>query len=269
NQKWMARVEKKAWTRNVGYHGNWAEGFYGHGAHYGVGNYWKNWQGHKNTQGKKPTANLPVVATQEPFKKNLATTEKVENPCDACTFKHHKIDFILDKLDDDLKAKVIEWALDEIDQNATFTINASLGEDSDDLTHYECVVCQSKFSVDESAEEDAICPQCECDDYLVEITPAQLLMDDDSEPSDEELESNDLDMIDCKSCGSSFTKDFMVAGECPTCGTILDVEAKELADGKSDDTDIEDETFIQCPGCDKNLKRVELHFDTHCIFCGY
>ena len=227
--KWMDLVEKKTYsykTATVG--ANWWDGWYGHDSGYGEGSYWKNWRGHQNTKGVKPitpgTANLPVVV--KPKENLLIPSGKptTNNPCDACAFQHHKFIPSLDKLPESAKQDIIDWALDQLDKDANYTMSGSL-DDVDELVHYHCINCQEKFTVDESENStgEACCPKCGVDDYLMEISAIEMMMEGsiESTPSDEEIEVDGLGMIECKNCNSSFTKDFLVNGECPTCHVIL------------------------------------------------
>jgi len=258
---WMKRVEKKAYTTyKRGNYGHWAEGWYGYGARFdGEESYWKNWQGH-NKQGNK---NLPALVNQPASTTIGAKTEerKDTTPCDDCTFKNHKIGIALDQLDEVVKRQVIEWALDEVDQDANFTISESLGEDGDDLSHYECVSCGSRFSIDES-NGNAACPLCKTDDYLSEISASEVLMGDDDElvVSDEEIDDSYLSMHKCDICGSTFTKDFAADGHCPTCGVVLDVHTRNRTIQSEDD-------YIHCPDCSRSFEKVRLESDASCPFC--
>jgi len=226
DKNWMERVEKKVWTaRTPAFGGNWADGWYGYGAHYGESNYWQNWRGHQ--QAKLPLTTTPVIPGKTPniVKSSPETTgvvKKVESPCDDCTFKNHKINFILDKLEDEVKDTIIEWALDQIDQSAKYKFTESIGDDddADDFTHYECVACNERFSVDESTET-GVCPNCKVDDYLIEITAAEVMMGNNET---EESISNKMGMTFCDACGSSYTADFIkTPGECPICKSKIDV----------------------------------------------
>lgn len=245
--KWMELVEKKTWKSNykTSKPGKWYDGWYGHdaGTGYGVGSYWKNWNGH-NT--KSPVqSKLPVVV--KPGDKKVVD-------------QRPKLLKQLESLNDYDKKVALKWALDLLEGDASDLIKDSLGEDNDDLIHYECINCQGKFTVDESTS-DACCPKCGVDDYLLEITATEMMMDDSQ--SDEEIEVDGVNMIECKTCNSSFTKDFLVDGECPTCQTIL------IAKEQPSDTYVSEDGFVQCPSCKRYFARVSLHFDNHCQFCLY
>jgi hypothetical protein len=251
---WMELVEKKVWTSTYksGRQGKpWYEGWYGHDAGYGVGSYWKNWRGHQNTKGPVQK-NLPVVVKPD-------DTKVVDESA--------KMWQVLDNLTDSEQKTVLEWAMEQLDGDASDLIKESLGEDNDDLIHYHCVNCEGKFTIDESSS-DACCPKCGIDDYLIEISATEMMADNDSQPSDEEIEVNGFGMIECKTCNSSFTKDFLVNGECPTCQTVL-VPEEHPSNNQTFDTDYEDDGFIQCPRCMRHFARVSLHFDNHCKFCDY
>jgi|GEM_PF-410140 len=223
---WMKHVEKKKWTRSVTVGKNWYDGWYGYGGHYGDSDYWKNWRGHTKP-GETVKTNLPVTTakTKPPVqtKNNMTSTgvvKKDQTPCDACTFKNHKINFVLDDLDDEVKDSIIEWALDRLDENAKFKMSESVGvEEVDFLTHYECMACDARFSVDESIES-GVCPNCKVDDYLTEISAAEVMIGEDTETESDDEEDH-LNMSFCDSCGSSFTKDFIIDDKCPTCGKII------------------------------------------------
>ncbi len=262
DEQWMERVEKKVWTaRSPAAGGDWTDGWYGYGAHYGESAYWQNWRGHQQT--KLPmTVTPPVTPAKKPAatKNNLMTTgvaKAGQTPCDICTFKNSKINFILDELEDEVKESIIEWALDQLDQNAKYKLTESIGDDADDLTHYHCVACDERFSVDESAET-GVCPTCKVDDYLLEISASEVMMGDE----EEEPISNKLDMTFCDACGSSYTADFIkTAGECPICKADIDVPETEEGGVP--------ESLISCPSCEKQFAKVKLMFDNKCQFCGF
>ena len=208
NPAWMNLVEKKTFTpfNYKTYNRGWADGWYGHNAHYGDSSYWKNWSGHHNTKGPVQTK-LPMVVKSD-------DKESVD--------EDNKLIQVLENLYDHEKKTVAKWVLDQIDGDSSDLIKESLGEDNNDLVHYECIQCQNKITVDESdtSTGEAFCPICKTDDYLLEITATEMMMGE-SAPSDEEIEESGLGMIECKTCHSSFTKDFLINGECPTCGTVL------------------------------------------------
>jgi len=228
DESWMDRVEKQTYSYTTAYTTgkNWKTGWQGHNAGYGDSSYWKNWAGHQNTQGVKPKTIAPATVARANFDGlNSPPKDDKITPCTKCTFNHHKFIPNLDDLPDEAKETVIEWALDQLNTDANYTISSSLDEDEDDLSHYECVSCRSKFTVDESDSlAEAFCPICKTDDYLVEITAAEVLLDEcvtDDNPSDEEVEVSGIGMVKCKECGSSFTKEFVSDGTCPFCQTIL------------------------------------------------
>jgi len=228
---WMDKVEKKSWTAKTVTTGK--DAWYGYGNFY-EGSYWHGWRGHKVAQKSATQTNLPVTTKPgvKPTQPISAVVEKKEvSACDSCAFKDHKISVALDRLDEETKKKIIEWALDEIDQDANYVISEAIGENADDLSYYECVSCSSKFSVNESTGE-AACPVCKTDGYLIEITPAEFMLDEDEVEEDKSninVDGTSMNMIDCKACGSSFTYEFMNDGQCPTCEEILDVEAYDKA----------------------------------------
>ena len=243
DKDWMERVEKKTWgIRTPAVGGDWSDGWYGYGAHYGESAYWQNWRGHQQT--KLPLTTTPVTAGNPSavVKSNLTTTgvvKKDETPCDTCTFKNHKINFILDKLEDKVKDTIIEWALDQIDQNAKFKLTESIGDDADDLSHYECCACNARFSVDESTET-GVCPTCKIDDYLIEISASEVMMGDDETEKETSI-SDKMGMTFCNVCGCSYTADFIkTAGECPICKAEI-VVAEEEQEGfvSTEDINIE------------------------------
>ena len=251
--KWMDLVEKKTWAstyKTGSQEKNWYDGWYGYHSGYGEGSYWKNWRGHQNTKGPVQKDHPAVVE---------AVDKKPVVDDDA------KLIQVLDNLHDHEQKTVIKWVLDQLDGDASDLIKESIGEDNDDLIHYHCVNCEGKFTIDESTA-DACCPKCGIDDYLVEISATEMM--NDSQPSDEEIEVDGIGMIECKTCHSSFTKDFLVDGECPTCGSVLVVE-EHPSNNQTFDTDYEDDGFIQCPSCKRHFARVSLHFDNHCKFCSY
>ena len=224
NASWMDRVEKQTWKSYTykPYHSKNKK------TEYGDGSYWKNWAGHQNTQGVKPKTITPGTVARANFdglNSPPKADEKKTTPCSDCAFSHHKFIPNLDDLPNEAKEAVIEWALDQLNTDANYTISSSLDEDENDLSHYECVSCRSKFTVDESDDTaEAFCPVCKTDDYLVEITAAEVLLDESvtDEPSDEEVEVSGVGMIKCKQCASSFTEDFVAStGECPFCLAIL------------------------------------------------
>jgi predicted Zn-ribbon and HTH transcriptional regulator len=203
-----------------------------------------------------PTSKTPAVVKNNFTTKGIV--KKDEKPCDACAFKNHKINFILEDLDDEVKDSIIEWALDQIDQNAKYKLTESVGDAADELIHYECVACNERFSVDESTET-GVCPTCKVDDYLIEISASEVMMDNDETETDASI-SNKMDMTYCDACGSSYTVDFIkTAGQCPICKAKIDVP----------ETEEEDEGFIACPSCEKKSARVSLHFDNKCRHCGF
>lgn len=262
---WMDRVEKKTWTASAAYGNHWAGS-----ASWGEGSYWQNWRGHNKTKTANKTSNLPVVVKKDDKTPPAVVVEKKEEtPCDACTFKNHKIGIALDQLDSETKAKVIEWALDHIDEDAGFKITESMGlEDAEDIIHYECVSCGSKFSVDETQGEGA-CSICQTGDYLIEITAAEMLLDDDEVETEDKTDTNDMSMVQCKECQSSFTIDFMVAGKCPTCDVVIDVgENNRYNRAVNLDSEL-DEDFIECPDCKRSIFRATLQFNPECQYCEY
>lgn len=253
DSNWMDLVEKKTYTYKAPTAGsNWWDGWYGHNSGYGEPSYWKNWRGHQNTRGNKPIqSNLPTVVKP---KDNLtpATQSKMTTK--------------LDKLNDKSKQEIIEWALDQLDEDAKSTIHESLDDEFSDLVHYNCVNCSGKFTVDESDKNaEACCPKCGVDDYLLEISSIEMMMQDSV--SDEEIEVDGLGMIECKTCHSSFTKDFLINGECPSCQTIL-IPQDDLSNTQASDDDNVD-GFIQCPSCQRYVTTVSLHFDNSCRFCQH
>jgi len=230
--EWMKLVEKKQYTYKTysgGYLGN-----YGHGT-------WRNWNTDKfdpqawtefnrqnsikqNANKKSPQANpalLPPPVKPITFPPHNQTTGPYEevidndfNPCEACPFSHHKID----------------WVMEQI---------AGLNDDDPDYDGankdwYECVQCKS---VIETEEAMPVCPVCEVDDHLVLLD-----MEDSDLPESNNEESIVNYQFKCKECATETS--VLNHGQCPFCGgevmDIIDAEALRAASE-------EDETMEPLP----------------------
>jgi len=249
DSKWMNLVKKKKLSVSyINQKNKWYDGWYGHNSGYGVSSHWNPLRKHQSIKTSVQSQAYAGVKTDD---------KKVdENP---------KIIQNLERLNENEQKTIIEWVLNRLDEDADGLIKESIGEDNDDLTYYHCINCQDKFTVDESTA-DACCYKCGIDDYLVEISATEMM--DDSDIIDEENEADGLDMIECQSCHSSFTKDFLIDGDCPTCGTVLIAE-EHPSNNQMFDADYEDDGFIQCPSCKKQFAKVLLHFNNCCKFCNY
>ena len=202
NEAWMSKVEKKTYNYTQG---SWSRGWYGYNAHF-ENDYWKNWSGHKT----KPLVNPPVkTQVAKNNKKTSGTVDKNSNPCESCIYKKHKIELIISQLQQEVKE-----ALNEIT------------DDDSNLTHYECIQCDTRFTVNEFDDDagEACCPVCQTDDWLMEITATEMMMGDDHSGFDSGEPTDKMNMITCMFCESSFTENFLVEGMCPNCGAIIDVE---------------------------------------------
>ena len=204
---WMKLVEKQAWA-------SYATGSYGHQpwlnqtwrnwntTHYDP-NAWKNRNQKTNPTGSpplipattKPIALPPHVQT-EPYEEVL--DENGFNPCEACPFQAHKID----------------WALEQI-TNAE--LNSNDGDEAGQLTDsegnpvewYECNQCDVTFH---TSEEMAVCPNCNVDDHLI-----MLDLEDISKIDPTAFNADDnLDWYRCDKCNEIFDTNSSYP-ECPRC----------------------------------------------------
>jgi PRTRC genetic system protein A len=192
-QEWMKLVTKKAYT----YLGSISAAGWG----YGSWRKWDNdkfdrdaWKNHKpynqhNTQGA-PQAKPPLVPPttkpitfpphpqEGPYEEVL---EKDFNPCEACPFKEHKID----------------WVMEQITEREA-------AEELDDVEWFRCVQCESIIY---STDEAPICPTCDTDDHLV-------MLDEDEVAVLGKKES----WYQCDQCEKTFDseEDFP---QCPVCQT--------------------------------------------------
>jgi len=270
--EWMERVSKKTYTNIYSYGSGWDQGWYGYNAHnpHYDKNAWKGWQGHgvKNTKTGKPKTMTPppsvVVGSSGaliPAKPIPPTVKPKTTPCDDCTFKNHKVNMMIEHMDDQTKKSILAWAIEQL-EGENYKVVADDPVDDTGLTHYHCMGCNNYLSFDEDADDVmACCPTCQSEDYLVEVTAAEIMME--AEGSDnEELEPG---MIKCSACASSFTKDFLNDGKCPTCGNqVMDPHA--VVEYKSEVTD---SGYIACPDCGHQNMVANLELDNRCNFCPY
>jgi len=274
---WMERVTKKVYTPP-----KWSQGWYGYGAHnpnspHFDPDLWDGWGGHA-TPGKALTT---TVAKGTPVGKGVPGPGRVirkseTSPCDACTFKNHKISIMLDKLDDPAKKEVLAWALDQLESDADYTIRETLKDGDSDLTHYHCEQCGGRFRVDE-LENDPVCPTCGIDDHLEEITAMEVMMSDVEFASLDPVEETSgeigsgMNIIYCNSCGSSYSSDFLNGGiQCPVCNTVLagrepSSEDVAIAQSKADSgsyLDPDREAIEKALEADKEVERIPVPHQT-------
>jgi len=267
NPIWMERVTKKVYTTN------WHKGWYGHNAHnpfYGDfdPDLWEGWHGHNVNRAVPLITSKPSIVPKPTIKDTIPAEDKKITACDDCAFKHHKMNFILDKLNDESKKAVLEWALDELDSNADYIMRETIKDSDVELTHYHCVACNGRFSVDE-LEDDACCPTCGVDDYLDEITASEMMLSDvefvHSGHISDEVETF---MIYCNHCGSSFSKDFLSGGNtCPACNGIINPDQEISSEGyKIKQAGADSGTFLdpdreaieQAIEADKDLEKIPI-----------
>lgn len=251
--KWMDLVEKKVYSYTYG------TGAYG-------GSYWKNWRKQQNTRGYPPgkydshlwnqknkdavitapgnkTPLLPAKTTKPvtfpPHTQSAdgAHEEIVDNkdisPCDACVFRDHKINAIIDQITEE---------------------NELPGE----YDAYQCMKCSSLFS---TPDDSPVCPNCKVDDYL-------MLVDD--EDGDWEVVGedtpDDIDWYRCDKCNHIFeTPD--IYPKCPKCKAEWD-ELVELqyAHNSDDAPAMEEKTYKhKCPHCASETDY--LNDGNECPFC--
>jgi len=253
---WMERVTKKTYVSQYAGTG-WAGGWQGHNAGYDS-DYWKDWKGH-GVQANKPGTVTPTKQnkTTPATVPNKPTVVSKETPCDACSFKHHKINLSIERMDDETKKAILAWAIEKLEGNNYQVVP---GEEVDEtgLTHYHCAGCQEYISVDENTEGSACCPNCQTDDYLIEVSSQEIMMEVGG--TYEEDDSTTGNMIKCEECGSSFTEDFLNDGHCPTCNTLLPVEVDTELDASDD--------IVICPDCFKENDLMELAVDNKCFYCS-
>jgi len=269
---WTERVTKKVYQAP-----KWSQGWYGYGAHnqnspHFDPDLWNGWGGHTTTGNSL----VPLAVKGTPVGKGVPASGRVIrkseiSPCDACTFKNHKISINLDKLDDPSKKEVLAWALEQLENDADYTIRETLkGDDDSDFTHYHCEQCGGRFTVNE-LENDPICPTCGIDDHLEEITAMEVMLSDAEfaslEPIDEPTDKigEGMNIIYCNSCGSSYSRDFLNGGnQCPVCNTVLNDgktsgEDEIIAQSKADSgsyLDPEREAIEKALEADKELQRI-------------
>jgi hypothetical protein len=268
--EWMEKVSKKTYTYQSGFGGKWTDGWYGngHNPHYDA-NAWKGWQGHgvkDTTTGKSKTltpsqyvkkyGNNPPPAIGAAG--GVLPAKPKTSPCDDCSFKNHKVNMMLEHMDDEVKKAVLAWAIDQLEGN-NYKVSANEVNETG-LSHYQCMGCNELFSVDETQEGEACCPNCKTDEYLVEILESEIVMG----AGGIEPESVTAGMKYCDACGSSFTEDFLNDGKCPTCGNLI-VTEKAFTEYHSDTV----ENHIPCPDCGHQNSIDALQLDNRCTFCPY
>lgn len=258
---WMKKVSKKSYVyARGGAGGNWYDGWYGHGSYYDP-KYWRGWQGHgvqqtgkqKNIPGVSVGTSGALVPAKTPTKVSDITKKTKPSPCDDCNFKNHKINMMLDSLDDKKKKAILAWAIEELEGQTKDKLAESV--DAEELSYYYCFGCSESFSFDESGDTAACCPNCNTDEHLIEIEASDMLTDDPDTYEEEKSSS----MLKCPECASSFTKEFLNDGMCPICGAkVLDETYTKAPDG-----------HIQCPDCGSFELLDTLILDNRCSGCGY
>lgn len=243
-KEWYENVSRKVFT--YGSAGSWSHGWYGHSAHY-ESDYWKGWTGHGKGKNNK---NLPatVKSTTIPAKKVVK-----KSPCDTCNFKSHKINMMIDAMDDMTKKAIMAWAIEQLEIDA----KSKFIDDDDEFSYYYCCGCDESFSFAETEDAGACCPTCQTDDNLFEITLDDYF-DFGDEPDGNKKDKKDF--ITCPECSSTFPLLYLNDGHCPTC--------RNKIEDKMDDTVILDDC-IQCPSCGKFEDIVSLVVDSKCQLCGH
>lgn len=204
--EWMKLVEKQAW-------GGYAAGGY-YGGQPWRAQSWRNWNtthydpnAWKNRNFKTHPASKPplVPAATKPitFPPHAQTGPYEEvldengfNPCEACPFQAHKIDWVLEQITN------AELNSDDGSEAGQF-----VDDKGNPVDWYECNKCDATFY---TSDEMAVCPNCNVDDHLI-------LLDLDDIQGDERISpSDDVDWYRCDECNEIFDTVYLEP-ECPRC----------------------------------------------------
>jgi len=238
NMKWMNMVEYSKPT--YAYYGNAAWGGWW-GPNYDA-DAWKN-RG-KTTPQVVPKGTIIPPQNVGPQKTPgivFPPHEQEMNPCEDCVFKNHKIDWVMQQLLEEVDGeKVVPDRTDII----------PLGMES-----YVCDQCKSELVIPET--QDAICPVCKTDKFLIDTTP---YIEDEEEIEYETVGDGEEEIpYKCSNCGKQF---FLITQEnCPHCGFNI-LQTEQEAQSYSD----MGQTKIDCLHCQVTLW-VEDLINDECPFC--
>ena len=249
-KEWMELVEKGTYTWRAA--NRWG--------YQGVANYYNHW----NQDHYDPTAwadkqkRLPLPAV--PGKPSILPTKckapitfpphtqsgdgafeqalKDEfNPCEACPFKEHKLDWAFEQLmdeefkDDSPSGSGIDW--------------------------YECDKCKVTFSTEEDA--DAVCPECGVDEHLILMDP-----EEDGMTFEENL-ATDLDWYRCTLCQEVFNT-LALFPKCPTCNAEGHLLVKQESAVEASDPHQQDQLYnFICRECGTEADVLN---HGKCCYCG-
>ena len=244
NAKWMKMVEYNRPT------------YYGYGGRAGA---WAGWGGNfdptawaANRNKTKPQI-VPKGAIIPPQNVGPQKTPGIvfpphddneSNPCKDCVFVNHKIDWVMEQL------------LEEVDgETGESTTTVPMGMES-----YVCDQCQSELTIPES--QDAICPICKTDKYMVDMTP---FPDDEEDGIEYEVADEKEEDIPFK-CPNCEKKFYLVTQEnCPHCG--FNILQSEEEDQSLSDMGAQVEDKVSCVNCQVSLRLEDLTHGTDCPFC--
>ncbi len=243
SSEWFKLVEKQAWTSyTTGVMGGYVQPWMGNHTwrRWNIDHYdpdaWKNHSRNKTTPTGQPPL-IPAKTTPIKFPPHVQATGPHEeildengfNPCEACPFKSHKIDWALEQITE------AELNSDDGDKLSIFH-----DENGNLIDWYECNQCDAVFY---TSEEMAVCPNCQVDDHLI-------LMDVDDIQGDERITKDNYPACitpesynyKCKDCGTETS--VLNHGDCPFCGgDVKDVINQQALDTATE----EDETLERLP----------------------
>jgi Zn finger protein HypA/HybF involved in hydrogenase expression len=253
--EWMKLVTKKTYV----YKGATGFGWGGYGD-------WRNWDTSrfdpniwKDRKTVAPQARPPLIPpatkpiTFPPHdQKTSGPLEEVLdadfNPCQACPFSQHKIDWVLEQL---------------TEINSDDDIPTHYDEKGNPIDWYECDQCKQVFS---TPEDQAVCPNCQVDDHLVLLDDEDLKDMVVKDGSNGETD-NDwyIDWYRCNTCNHIFNTTSS-SPECEKCKTNDNLVILQL-DGDPTPYLPEDATSYnyKCKECGTETSILN---HGQCPFCG-
>ncbi len=209
--EWMEYVTKKIYKPI--YNDSW----YGYGQNNYEGNYWNNWQGHGVKDNNKSDVKTLSQITQKRLIGKMAPNKPMPS-------HDYKINTILENLDDTTKKIVLDWSIEKL-EGKDYNTNSKERLYGTRLTHYQCALCQEYISVNEEIEGETVCcPLCETDEYLIEVTAREVMLAAEGVEFTD-VDDDDVELIKCTSCGSTFDKKFLNDDKCPACANTINSAA--------------------------------------------